>query len=162
MQKSVGFFLFTFTLLFISGCKKEEDLRPAVEASMDVLATSLQSDLPTTATVSERVRIYLIGHPGYFFGSTVTLLDANGIATTSPYWYRNNGSLMSKELVVPSYKIDTQVWLRKPIDLKQPYWTEPYFDAGGGEIWMRTYSVPIIINNKVVAVATTDLAVEKP
>jgi hypothetical protein len=162
MQKSVGFFLLIFTLLFIGSCKKEEDFRPAVEASMAVFATSLQSDLPTTATVSERVRIYLTGHPGYFFGSTVTLLDANGIATTSPYWYRNNGSLLSKELVVPSYKIDTQVWLRKPIDLKQPYWTEPYFDAGGGEIWMRTYSVPIIINNNVVAVATTDLAVEKP
>ena len=162
MQKSRSFFLFIFTLLFISGCKKEEDFRPAVEASMAVFATSLQSDLPTTATVSERVRVYLNGQPTYFFGSTVTLLDANGIATTSPYWYRNNGGLLSKQLAVSNYNIDTQIWLRKPIDLKKPYWTEPYFDAGGGDIWMRTYSVPIIINNKVVAVATTDLAVEKP
>jgi len=128
MQKSGGFFLFIFTLLFISGCKKEEDFRPAVEAAMATFAASLQSDLPTAATVTERVRVYLNGQPTYFFGSTVTLLDANG----------------------------------KPIDLKKPYWTEPYFDAGGGDIWMQTYSVPIIINNKVVAVATTDLAVDKP
>lgn len=162
MQKSSGFFLFIFTLLFISGCKKEEDFRPAVEAAMATFAASLQTDLPTTATVTERVRVYLSGQPTYFFGSTVTLLDANGLATTSPYWYRNNGGLLSKQLAVSTYNIDTQVWLRKPIDLKQPYWTEPYFDAGGGEIWMRTYSVPIIINNKVVAVATTDLAVNKP
>ena len=154
--------MFIFTLLFIGGCKKEEDLRPAVEAAMATFAASLQSDLPTAATVTERVRVYLSGQPTYFFGSTVTLLDVNGIATTSPYWYRKSGGLFAKELVVPSYNIDTQVWLRKPIDLKQAYWTEPYFDAGGGEIWMRTYSVPIIINNKVVAVATTDLAVDKP
>lgn len=162
MLKSSGFFLFIFMLLFISGCKKEEDFRPAVEAAMATFAASLQTDLPTTASVTERVRVYLSGQPTYFFGSTVTLLDANGLATTSPYWYRNNGGLLSKQLAVSTYNIDTQVWLRKPIDLKQPYWTEPYFDAGGGEIWMRTYSVPIIINNKVVAVATTDLAVNKP
>ena len=162
MQKSGGFFLFIFTLLFISGCKKEEDFRPAVEAAMATFAASLQSDLPTAATVTERVRVYLNGQPTYFFGSTATLLDANGIATTSPYWYRNNGGLLSKQLAVSNYNIDTQIWLRKPIDLKKPYWTEPYFDAGGGDIWMQTYSVPIIINNKVVAVATTDLAVEKP
>jgi sigma-B regulation protein RsbU (phosphoserine phosphatase) len=162
MLKSSVFFLFIFTLLFVGGCKKEEELKPAVEAAMTVFATSLQSDLPTTATVTERVRVYLNGQPTYFFGSTVTLLDANGLATTSPYWYRNNGGLLSKQLAVSNYNIDTQIWLRKPIDLKRPYWTEPYFDAGGGEIWMRTYSAPIIINNKVVAVATTDLAVDKP
>jgi hypothetical protein len=162
MLKSSGFFLFIFTLLFITGCKKEENLRPAVEAAMATFASSLQSDLPTAATVTERVRVYLSGQPTYFFGSTVTLLDANGIAATSPYWYRKGGGFIAKELVVPSYNIDTQVWLRKAIDLKQPYWTEPYFDAGGGDIWMQTYSVPIIINNKVVAVATTDLEVKQP
>ena len=162
MQKSVGFFLFIFTLSVISGCKKEEDFRPAVEAAMATFAASLQSDLPTTATVTERVRVYLSLQPTYFFGSTVTLLDVNGVATTSPYWCRNNGGLLSKQLAVSNYNIDTQIWLRKPIDLKRPYWTEPYFDAGGGDIWMQTYSVPIIINNKVVAVATTDLAVDKP
>lgn len=162
MQKLSGLFLFLFVLLSISGCKKEEDLKPAVEAAMATFAASLQTDLPTAATVTERVRVYLIGQPTKFFGSTVTLLDANGLATTSPYWYRNNGGLLSKQLAVSTYNIDTQVWLRKPIDLKQPYWTDAYFDAGGGEIWMRTYSVPIIINNKVVAVATTDLAVNKP
>lgn len=162
MQKSRSFFLLIFTLLFVTGCKKEEDLTPAVEAAMATFAASLQSDLPTTATITERVRVYLSQQPTYFFGSTVTLLNANGIATTSPYWYRNNGGLLSKQLAVSNYNIDIQIWLRKPIDLKRPYWTEPYFDAGGGEIWMQTYSVPIIINNKVVAVATTDLAVNKP
>lgn len=148
--------------LWLAGCSKEEDLTPPVETAMKVFASWLQNDLPTAATLSDRVRVYISGQPDYFFGSTVTLLDNNGAATTSPYWYRKNGSLVNKELAIPSYNINTQEWLRKPIDTKAPYWSAPYFDSGGGEIWMRTYSVPIIINNKVVAVATTDLAVKKP
>ena len=27
-------------------------------------------------------------------------------------------------------------------DLEDGYWTKPYYDCGGGEIWMVTYSVP--------------------
>jgi hypothetical protein len=108
---------------------------------MKVFASWLQNDLPSAATVSDRVRLYINGQPDYFFGSTVTLLDANGVASTSPYWFRKNGTLTNKELAVPSYSINTQNWLRKPIDTKTPYWTEPYFDSGGGDIWMRTYSV---------------------
>ncbi|MEN9952339.1 MAG: hypothetical protein RLZZ520_607, partial [Bacteroidota bacterium] len=108
------------------------------------------------------VRVYLNAQPTDFFGSTVALLDANGVVTTSPYWYRKSGGLLNKELSVPSYNINSQDWLRKPIDTKLSYWTAPYFDAGGGEIWMKTYSYPIIVNNKVIAVATTDLAVDQP
>ena len=153
---------FLFFALVVSGCKKEEDLTPPIETAMKVFASWLQNDPPTATTVSERVRLYITGQPDYFFGATVTLLDANGRAVTSPYWYRNNGVFSSKDLATPSYNIDAQTWLRKPIDLKTPYWTEPYFDSGGGEIWMRTYAVPIIVNNRVIAVATTDLAVKKP
>ena len=162
MQKPIQLLLAISTLVLLMGCKKSEDLTPPVETAMKVFATWLENDPPTAANVSERVRLYLNGQPDYFFGSTVTLLDNNGKATTSPYWYRTNGTLASKELATPSYNIDSQTWLRKPIDLKAPYWTAPYFDTGGGEIWMRTYSVPIIVNSRVIAVATTDLAVKKP
>ena len=163
MQKSnVLVFLSSF-FLFLSSCKKqEEDLTPVVEAAMKSFASSLQADPPTSANINERVRVYLNAQPTDFFGSTVALLDANGVVTTSPYWYRKSGGLFNKELAVPSYSINTQEWLRKPIDTKLPYWTAPYFDAGGGEIWMKTYSYPIIVNNKVIAVATTDLAVDQP
>ena len=151
--------------LIMAGCSKNDDVdqTPAVETAMTVFASWLQADPPSGATVSDRVRLYIGGQPVYFFGSTVTLLDATtGKATTSPYWYRSNGVLVSKELAIPAYNIDAQTWLRKPIDTKAPYWTEPYFDQGGGDIWMRTYAIPIIVNNKVIAVATTDLAVKKP
>ena len=58
-----------------------------------------------------------------------------------------------------SYQINSQLWLREPIDGGVPIWTEPYFDAGGGDIWMKTRAVPVYINGKIKAVATTDMSI---
>jgi hypothetical protein len=41
-------------------------------------------------------------------------------------------------------------------------WTNPYFDAGGGEIWMITRAVPLIRDDRVALVVTTDLPVDAP
>ena len=41
-------------------------------------------------------------------------------------------------------------------------WTDPYFDAGGGEIWMITRSVPVRDAGGVFAIVTTDLPVDEP
>eukprot|EP00889_Picochlorum_renovo_P007185 jgi/Picre1/34215/NNA_001689.t1 len=67
-----------------------------------------------------------------------------------------------------SYSINEQAWLREPIDQGKAIWTDPYFDEGGGSIWMRTRSYPIFNstsgseNDDIVAVATTDIRVEAP
>ena len=34
-------------------------------------------------------------------------------------------------------------WYLIPKTLNQPVWSEPYFDIGGGNLLMSTYSVPI-------------------
>ena len=41
-------------------------------------------------------------------------------------------------------------------------WTSPYFDAGGGEIWMITRSVPARDSAGIFAIVTTDLPVDGP
>ena len=163
MNKSSFLLIFSILFLFIASCKKqEEDLTLVIEAAVKNFALSLQADPPTSSNLNERIRVYISAQPTGFFGSTVALLDANGVVTTSPYWYRKGGILVNKELNVPSYNINTLEWLRKPIDTKLPSWTAPFFDAGGGDIWMKSYSYPVIVNNKVIAVAETDLAVDKP
>jgi hypothetical protein len=38
-------------------------------------------------------------------------------------------------------------------------WSEPYYDAGGGEAWMVTYSVPVYSSRKnprLIGVVTID------
>jgi hypothetical protein len=140
---------------------KPIDLIP-IENALAEFVQTLQSIPPTREDLSDRVKTYLLAQPTVFFGSTVTLLDSVGKATYSPYWYRTGGSLTLRDLAEPSYLIDEQAWLRDPIDTKMAVWTEPYFDAGGGEIWMRTRSVPVIVNDTIIALATTDVEVDEP
>lgn len=164
MNKFVILFasIISISLLF-SSCKKDSTTTPEqiVETTLNDFVTTLVSNPPTTADVSNRVKQYLLtsGYPpNYFYGSTVTLLDSNGVATYSPYWYRNVDSLMMIDLAADtSYHINSQSWLRQAIDSRAAIWTAPYFDAGGGNIWMKTRSVPVIVNGKIIAVATTDL-----
>ena len=154
-------------LLVIASCKKKEgpdpvdDLKP-IEVTLDAFVATLVSNPPTQADLSNRVKSYLLAQPKAFFGSTVALLDSAGKAYYSPYWYRSGNTVVVKDLADTSYHIDEQDWLRLPIDGGKAIWTEPYFDAGGGEIWMRTRSVPVYISGKIIAVATTDLEVENP
>jgi len=159
--------LLVFSLAF-AACKKEvdapveEDTLGPIEAALDQFVATLVANPPTKADLSNRVKNYIEAQPTAFFGSTVTLLDSNGKADFSPYWYRENGNFSMKDLADSAYQIDSQDWLRKPIDEAKSVWTAPYFDAGGGEIWMRTRSVPVMVNGKIIAVATTDLAVDEP
>jgi len=144
-------------------CKTDTPTTPEqqVENALDRFVSDLLTNPPAAANLSDRVKTYMrtiAVPPQYFYGSTVTLLDTAGVAVYSPYWYRSADSLLTTDLAAdPAYQIDTQPWLRRPIDEGVAIWTAPYFDAGGGNIWMKTRSVPIRINGRIVAVVTTDL-----
>ncbi len=49
-----------------------------------------------------------------------------------------------------------------PLAANAGVWTPPYFDVGGGEIWMITRAVPALDSEGVFAIFTTDLAVDAP
>ena len=152
-------------LLVVSSCKKEnvqDDPNPLLvyEVALDAFVADLQAQPLDSAGLSARVQDYLAAQSGSFFGATVALLDSTGKVYYSPYWYRLNDILALKNLTDSVYQIDEQAWLRQPIDSGYAIWTEPYFDAGGGEVWMRTRAVPVVINSEIVAVATTDVKVQ--
>lgn len=158
----VALLLISIVLAF-SSCKSEDAATPEqnVENALDQFVASLVANPPTAADASARVKQYMqtiAVPPQYFYGSTVTLLDTAGVATYSPYWYRSADSLLTVDLAAdPAYQINSQPWLRQPIDGGVAIWTAPYFDAGGGNIWMKTRAVPVIVNGRIIAVATTDL-----
>ncbi len=147
-------------IILVASCKKEESTTPErkVEIALDAFVAKLVLNPPTEADISDRIKDYMLTNPTAFFGATVTLLDTTGIAVFSPYWYRLNGSLALTNLADTSYHINEQLWLREPIDTGKAIWTDPYFDNGGGNIWMKTRSVPVYSNGKIIAVATTDLS----
>ena len=158
----LGSLLAVTLIITVASCKKEATLtdEQKVETALDEFVSQLVLTPPTTTDLSGRIKDYMLINPTFFFGSTVTLLDTLKIATYSPYWYRVNNTLtLTADLLADtSYHINNQLWLRQPIDGGMSIWTNPYFDAGGGNIWMKTRSVPVYVNGKIIAVATTDLA----
>ena len=131
-------------------------------AALDNLASELATERPIDAAgYTERLQAYLDAHPA-FYGSAAALLDDSGRVTVSPYVYRTADGYVSLNLAVPSYNIDSQTWVTAPLAANAGVWTDPYFDAGGGEIWMVTRSVPVRDADGIFAIVTTDLPVEAP
>lgn len=80
----------------------------------------------------------------------------------SPYSYRGkNGSIRSRQLGTETYDYHYMDWYQIPKLLNSPYWSEPYYDEGGGNMMMTTYSKPLYDSTgKLYAVITADLSLE--
>lgn len=91
--------------------------------------------------------------PGYF---------SSDIHYFSPYSYRDsNGEIKSMQLGSDTYDYHYMDWYQIPKLLNKPYWSEPYYDDGGGEKMMTTYSRPLYDSDgNLYAVITADLSLE--
>ena len=80
----------------------------------------------------------------------------------SPYSYRNeSGEIKSMQLGTDTYDYHYMDWYQIPKLLNKPYWSEPYYDEGGGEKMMTTYSKPLYDSEgKLYAIITADLSLE--
>ncbi len=145
-----------------AGERTVEALQAKVVAALDVLVAELVAERPSDAAAyTDRLRSYLEAHPA-FYGSAAALLDEAGTVTASPYVYRTADGFDTLDLALPDYNIAAQEWIRMPLAANAGIWTPPYFDAGGGEIWMITRSVPARDADGIFAIITTDLPVDAP
>ncbi|MBQ2573314.1 MAG: SpoIIE family protein phosphatase [Bacteroidales bacterium] len=81
----------------------------------------------------------------------------------SPYSYEDpeTGELKSKELGSDENDYFSQEWYIEPKKSGKPHWSEPYFDTGGGEQMMTTYSYPIKDSaGNIYAIITADISLE--
>ena len=78
----------------------------------------------------------------------------------SPYAYRTvNGTIQTKQLGTSEYEYHFMDWYQIPKLLKKNYWSEPYYDTGGGEQMMTTYSHPVFDKaGNMIAVFTADVS----
>ncbi len=60
----------------------------------------------------------------------------------APYFYKGDEKIEFVDMRNKSYTYIHSDWYQIPKELNRPQWTEPYFDEGGGNIVMTTYSVP--------------------
>jgi sigma-B regulation protein RsbU (phosphoserine phosphatase) len=60
----------------------------------------------------------------------------------APYVFRKGDSISTTFLGSETYDYFFMDWYQIPKMTKATYWSEPYFDEGGGGVLMTTYSVP--------------------
>ena len=97
----------------------------------------------------------LTDHPEVF-GTTLAFDPTYATRPLAPYVYRGATGLLRKDLTLNGYDYANQPWFTKPVQTMAAVWSEPYFDAGGGEINMVTYSAPVVKDGGIIGVLTAD------
>jgi sigma-B regulation protein RsbU (phosphoserine phosphatase) len=80
----------------------------------------------------------------------------------APYFCKNKGKVELSYLGGERYPYFYLDWYQIPKELNQPCWSEPYYDEGGGNILMATYSVPFYKKvggkRQFMGIATADIS----
>lgn len=148
----------------------EGELR-SVEDAARTLAALLQnqrtdlsrSELALRREAIERALRSFVRTHRLVYGSTVAFepyaFDPE-LRDFAPYFY---GAFATyADLASERYRYREQPWYRLAAQTGAALWSEPYFDEGGGDILMATYSVPLFMERGGVSqfsgVVTADLA----
>lgn len=126
------------------------------------LAAYAESETTAESDLIRMLRSTLKRHD-YVFGSTVAYEpyqfkpDAFYYA---PYFNRQpDNTLVFSDLGTPDYDYFIREWYTLPKEKLAPIISPPYYDYGGGEIWMVTWSAPFYNQDgSFKGVATADIA----
>ena len=79
------------------------------------------------------------------FGAAIALNpDFSGRPTGfAPYYFRDEGLIQFADLASEEANYLEQPWFTGPVEAGKGVWVEPYFDAGGGDVNMTTFAVPV-------------------
>jgi len=139
-------------------------VRP-IEGGIRTVARQLEEVNPPPEEYSARIHGILAAWPEVY-GSTIAVEAGKGEPRSrpyAPYYFRGIHGISYSDLALAEYGYQKLQWYRSAADSKLPVWSDPYFDRGGGEAWMVTYSVPFFRRapeeGRVLAgVVTADLA----
>mgnify|MGYP000983738209 CR=1 FL=1 len=109
------------------------------------LAYIMENTPPHARQLDQYLKDFVKSSPSVF-GSTAAFepyaFDARN-KLYAPYYYRDKDELCFSMLGSGGdYDYFLMDWYMLPKELGKPVWSEPYFDEGGGDIVMSTYSVP--------------------
>jgi sigma-B regulation protein RsbU (phosphoserine phosphatase) len=105
---------------------------PYVQEDLYHLITSAVSSNPEIYGSAIAFQPYAFNPELYFF---------------SPYCFQEKpGQTKLVFLGSEDYDYFSMDWYRQPMELNKPTWSEPYFDKGGGNIVMATFSAPFYKN----------------
>jgi sigma-B regulation protein RsbU (phosphoserine phosphatase) len=126
-----------------------EDVLGSVERGTRVLAATLESAPLSDAQLEGLLRRF-VAISGNVYGSAAAFEPRAfdpGRARFAPYVHRvssvDSVELARADLATDAYRYWEHDWYFRPLLAREPSWSEPYFDEGGGNVVMVTYSVPV-------------------
>jgi hypothetical protein len=139
-----------------AGAERDADqLAARLAAEMDGVIREIEGGVRTVGSQLEEVEPPRAQYPQLIHGILNAWPDVYGSAIAAevpndsvseepfaPYYFRLAGSLHFSDLAKDSYAYSEQPWYRRAVESGEPVWSPPYYDTGGGEAWMVTYSVP--------------------
>lgn len=172
-RRSLACAIVLITLVLCSGVSRaagpsapKSEVAPAIKSQVVDALGSLGKEITRRAPVDDKSVFALLrshlGRNSYIYGAAFAFapVKKNGrLVKSSPYVYRSGGKLIEKNLIA-AYDYSVQDWYALPVKAREPVWSKPYYDEGGGEAWMITYSIPIYSKGKqprLIGVLTSDL-----
>jgi sigma-B regulation protein RsbU (phosphoserine phosphatase) len=101
------------------------------------------------------------------FGAALALhprFASNQAEGFAPYYFYRDSEIVHVNLA-QDYDYMLSSWFRDPLSAGKAVWTEPYFDEGGGNVSMVTYSVPmfreVLGEQYLYGVVTADITLDE-
>ncbi|MCX6282195.1 MAG: SpoIIE family protein phosphatase [Bacteroidetes bacterium] len=135
-----------------------------VEQVPFTLSSALEAEKPDYHMITDLAKEFVL-EDTVVFGSAIAfepyMFDKKHYRYC-PYVFETRHTTIERDLSSEEYDYFTQDWYRIPKQLGKAVWSEPYFDKGGGDTLMCTYSVPFYhwINHQRVfaGVITMDIS----
>ena len=145
--------------------KIEQRLGP-LEKIPIMLGQILEMDLIAQSDLDNVLNRILDTNPE-IFGAAVAFEPGVLLADDSlfmRYAYRQDKGVVTESLGGVGYEFILMDWYQIPKMLESPHWSEPYFDEGGGNELMTTYSVPFYSQTErgveFAGIATIDICLD--
>jgi sigma-B regulation protein RsbU (phosphoserine phosphatase) len=148
--------------------KMDPGIKKEVEQKLLVLAGEIsRKEVPDNEAVFVLLTDYLSKNPQIYGAAFAFAPRKKGgkLIKSSPYIHRSGERFIKKDLIESyDYTGSNQKWYVVPVKQRKPVWSQPYFDKGGGDAWMVTYSIPIYSSGKysrLIGVVTSDVIIPK-
>ena len=152
--------------LTMANLNQIESVLTAVQRIPQYLARIIEDRKPDREELFTLIRDAVASNPD-IVGSTVAY-EPNSFERDSiyfaPYFYHEKDEIKQMWLGSSTYHYFDLDWYLIPKELKRPSWTEPYFDEGGMNMLMTTYSVPFYRkqhgSERVLGIVTADIGLD--
>lgn len=127
-----------------------------------VMAAAVESDLSKDETKLKELIRKALRDSSDIYGIAVVFKPYSFYPeqrSFTPYWWYNNGKPDYIQHVPDDYIYWEDDWYTVPRDTGNVFWSEPYYDEGGGESLMVTHSIPFYDGEEeFLGVTTVDIS----